>query len=54
MDDDDGIDHIEGWVVAEDTESGKSYYANIFTQETSWDKPEAIIKHEENLADAKK
>lgn len=50
----DEIDHIEGWVVAEDTETGKKYYANIFTQETTWDKPEAITKHEENLKEAKK
>lgn len=26
---------------------GKNYWANIYTQETTWDEPEAVKKHKQ-------
>lgn len=47
------IEHIEGWVIAQDPESGKNYWANIFTQETTWEEPEAVVNHNKMKAEAK-
>ena len=40
------IDHVDGWITGEDPESGDIYYINIFTKETTWDKPEAMVELE--------
>ncbi len=40
-------------MVAEETETGKSYWANIFTNETSWDEPEAVTKYNQMKLEAK-
>lgn len=40
-------------MVAEETETGKSYWANIFTNEASWDEPEAVTKYNQMKLDAK-
>lgn len=40
------VDHIDGWVIAENPETKESYYANIYTNETSTTKPQAILDWE--------
>jgi len=41
------IDHIEGWVVAENPDTGEAYYLNIYTNEQQADKPEPVVRYEE-------
>ncbi len=40
-------------MIAEDSETGKSYWANLFSNETSWVEPEAVTNYNKMKLEAK-